>query len=386
MREHVRLGRIAGIAVGFNWTLLVIAGLLAFGLGGNRFPADAPGYTKLAYGMAGLLTALAFLAGLLAHELSHALVARHEGLKVDGIVLWLMGGYTRISEDPKTPGSEFRISAAGPFVSLLVGIGCALAALIGEQVGLGRLPVDVLIWLGSINILLAVFNMLPGAPLDGGKVLHAAVWARTGNRYKASRISGRGGRVVGAAVMTSGLVLVATGHMALIDAVWFGFVGWFLIKASQAEETNAVVQQSLDGLRAADVMTPSVVGPGWFTVDAFLREFSGSPRPPAYLVEQWGGGIAGVVPTASLEAVPALYRGTVRAVDSAILIPQLPVFPPDAAAGQVVGTMAERDANWALVVASERIVGILSLETIPLIADHVRQSRPATVSATAAVG
>jgi hypothetical protein len=159
-----------------------------------------------------------------------------------------------------------------------------------------------------------------------------------------------------------------------------------LIKASQAEETNAVVQQSLDGLRAADVMTPSVVGPGWFTVDAFLREFSGSPRPPAYLVEQWGGGIAGVVPTASLEAVPALYRGTVRAVDSAILIPQLPVFPPDAAAGQVVGTMAERDANWALVVASERIVGILSLETIPLIADHVRQSRPATVGATAAVG
>ena len=386
MREHVRLGRIAGIAVGLNWTLLVIAGLLAFGLGGNRFPADAPGYTKMAYGIAGVLTALAFLAGLLAHELSHALVARHEGLKVDGIVLWLMGGYTRISEEPKSPGSEFRISAAGPFVSLLVGIGCALAALVGEQVGLGRLPVDVLVWLGSINILLAVFNMLPGAPLDGGKVLHAAVWARTGNRHKASRISGRGGRVVGGAVMTAGLVLVATGHMALIDAVWFGFVGWFLIRASQAEETNAVVQESLDGLRAADVMTPAVVGPGWFTVDAFLREFSGSPRPPAYLVEQWGGGIAGVVPTATLEAVAAVYRGTVRAVDSAIPIPQLPVFPPDAAAGQVVGTMAERDARWALVVASERIVGILSLETIPLIADHLRQSRMATVGASAAVG
>ncbi|MDP9073228.1 MAG: site-2 protease family protein, partial [Actinomycetota bacterium] len=225
MREHVRLGRIAGIAVGFNWTLLLIAGFLALGLGGSRFPVDAPGYSKLAYGIAGVVTALAFLGGLLAHELSHALVARREGLTVDGIVLWLMGGYTRIGEDPKTPGSEFRISAAGPFMSLLVGIGCGLAALVGEQLGIGRLPVEVLVWLGSINILLAVFNMLPGAPLDG--------------------------------------------------------------------------------IRAADVMAPSVVGPGWFTVDAFLREFAAAlPRPPAFLVEQWGGGIAGLVPTTTLEAVP----------------------------------------------------------------------------------
>jgi len=106
MKENVRLGRIAGVAVGFNWTLLLIAGFLAIGLAGSRLPVDAPGYSRLAYAIAGGLTAVAFLGGVLAHEMSHALVARHEGLKVEGIVLWFMGGYTRISQEPPTPGAD----------------------------------------------------------------------------------------------------------------------------------------------------------------------------------------------------------------------------------------------------------------------------------------
>ncbi len=141
---------------------------------------------------------MAFLAGVLAHEISHALVARHEGLKVDGIVLWLMGGYTRISEPPKTPGSEFRISAAGPLVSLLLGLGCAAAAVVGHAAGVSRLAVSVLTWLGMINVLLAVFNILPGSPLDGGRIVHAAVWWRTGDKYKATRVASRAGWFIGA--------------------------------------------------------------------------------------------------------------------------------------------------------------------------------------------
>src|ERR1700737_282609 len=104
MKESVRLGRIAGIAVGFNWTLLVVAGFLAIGLSSGRLPAEAPGSPQLAYAVAGSLTALAFLAAVLAHELSHAIVARHEGLKVDGIVLWLLGGFTRINGESPSPG------------------------------------------------------------------------------------------------------------------------------------------------------------------------------------------------------------------------------------------------------------------------------------------
>ena len=128
MKENVRLGRIAGVAVGFSWSLLLFAGFLAVALGGGRFKHDAPGYATSAYVVAGIVTALAFLIGELAHEMSHALVARHEGMKVDGIVLWLMGGYTKISEPAMTPSQEFRVAAASPAVSIIVGGVCARAA------------------------------------------------------------------------------------------------------------------------------------------------------------------------------------------------------------------------------------------------------------------
>src|ERR1700676_5177472 len=153
MKESVRLGRIAGVSVGFNWSLVLIAAFLAIGLGNARFPVDAPGYPGLSYAAAGVVTALAFLACILIHEISHAVVAKHEGLPVDGIVLWLMGGYTRIKGDPKAPGAELRISGAGPLASLLLGLLAGGAAVAGHHLHFSRLGVSMLEWLAMINIL-----------------------------------------------------------------------------------------------------------------------------------------------------------------------------------------------------------------------------------------
>src|ERR1700738_3776025 len=139
MKESVRLGRISGVAVGFNWSLLVIAVFLALGLAGGRLPAEAPGYPKVLYALAGVLPAVAFLAAVLAHELSHAIVARHEGLEVDGIVLWLLGGFTRINGESPSPGAELRISGVGPLVSLLIGLAFGAVALASNALGLGHL-------------------------------------------------------------------------------------------------------------------------------------------------------------------------------------------------------------------------------------------------------
>jgi Zn-dependent protease/CBS domain-containing protein len=361
----VRLGRIAGVAVGFNWTLLLIAGFLALGLAGNRFPADAPGYSGTAYTLAGLFTAVAFLAGVLAHEISHALVARREGLKVDGIVLWLMGGYTRISEAPKTPGSELRISAAGPIVSLLVGLGCVLASALAHAAGVSPLAVSVLTWLGTINVLLAVFNVLPGSPLDGGRIVHAAVWWRTGDKYRATRFASRAGSVLGAGMVAFGLASIFW-NVTGVDGLWLAIVGGFLMMASRAEGGAAAVLESMEGLAAKDLMTPPGVGPGWLTLDAFLREYAGGapgwPRPKAFLVEQWGGGLAGLAPTTAMDAVPPMYRFQARAMDYALPIPQLPVFDPETPAGDVATQMSDRNAPWALVVTAGQIVGVLSLD------------------------
>ncbi|MDQ6617730.1 MAG: site-2 protease family protein [Actinomycetota bacterium] len=378
MKESVRLGRIAGIAVGFNWTLLLIAGFLALGLGGTRFPVDAPGYSQSAYTLAGLLTAVAFLGGVLTHEMSHALVARHEGLKVDGIVLWLMGGYTKISETPRTPGSELRISGAGPLVSLLIGLGCGVAAAVAHAVGVSPLAVSVLTWLGMINVLLAVFNVLPGSPLDGGRIMHAAVWWRTGDKYRATRVASRAGSLLGAGLVAVGIVSAFSGRTGF-DGLSLAIVGGFLMMASRAEGGASQVLESLEGLRAADVMAQPGVGPGWLTVDAFLREYAvagpGGVRPPAFLVEQWGGGLAGLTPTVAMEAVPLMHRTVARAGDLALPVAAMPVFAPETAAGEVVTQMNERGAAWALVVASGQIVGVVFIDAMAAATQQARAAQ-----------
>jgi Zn-dependent protease/CBS domain-containing protein len=369
MKESVRLGRIAGVAVGFNWSLLVVAAFLAVGLASSRFPAEAPGYGKLAYAIAGAVTAVAFLAGVLAHEMSHAIVARREGLKVDGIVLWLMGGYTRISEDPPTPGAEFRISGIGPLVSLLLGLVSAGIAVLADRAGLSRLTVAVLAWLGTINILLAVFNILPGSPLDGGRVLHAAVWRWTKDRWRAASAASKAGRFLGALLIAAGLAQLPMGFGGF-GGLWFAVIGWFLMAASRAEESTARLLHALEGFRASDVMTAPATAPGWLTAHAFLEQYQWGP--PAYLLEQWGGGLAGVVPVRTLNEVPLTNQSSVRAVDFAIPFSELPVFPPEEPATNVMRKMAERDARWGLVVALDRIAGLLSFEGIPLMAEHAR--------------
>lgn len=367
MKENVRLGRIAGVAIGFNWSLILIAAYVAYGLGYNhgRFAADAPGYHSSAYLLAGVFTAVAFLLGVLAHEVSHTMVARREGLKVDGIVLSLMGGVTNLRESPKTPGAELRISGAGPLVSLLIGLGGLLGAVVGRALGISSLAVSVLTWLGMINVLLAVFNMLPGSPLDGGRIVHAAVWWRTGDKYKATRVASRAGWFIGLGLLGLGLASTLTG--VWLDGLWLALVGGFLVISSRAESGAAAVLESLEGLRAGDVMAQPGVGPGWLTVDAFLREYGAGMygmRPPAFLLEQWGGGLAGIAPTAAMEAVPLVPRQALRASQFVIPLAQLPVFSPELPAGELVTQMYERQATWALVVAAGQIIGVLSLEGI----------------------
>src|ERR1051325_809605 len=162
MRDTFRLGRIGGIPIGINWTLLAVAALVAFGLAGGRYPVESPGYSPTAYSVAGFATAVLFLASVLAHELSHGFIARREGLEVDGISLWLLGGVTRIEGEAATPGAEVRISGSGPLARLVLGVAFLLVAFLVDVDGVAGLLVSVAAWLGAINVILAVFNVLPG--------------------------------------------------------------------------------------------------------------------------------------------------------------------------------------------------------------------------------
>jgi Zn-dependent protease len=230
MNPTVFLGRIAGIRIGVNWSWLVIFGLITWSLESTVFPDQDPHLTKTTYVVMGLVAAFLFIASLLLHELGHALVARREGIEIDGITLWLFGGVTRFKGTFGSPGSEFRIAIAGPLVSLaLGGLSVGVALLVRDPV-----PVQgVAAWLGYSNLLLFVFNMLPASPLDGGRVLHALVWRTKHDYGRATRVATGSGRALGYLLIAGGVALLFTRDTS--GGIWLALVGWFLVQAATAE-------------------------------------------------------------------------------------------------------------------------------------------------------
>jgi Zn-dependent protease len=189
MNETLRLGTIAGVRLGVNWSVLVIVWLLLVGLSAVRFPLLYPGHTGLTYAIAGLAAAVAFLLSLLAPELAHAVVARHHGIVVEGITLWMLGGVAKLEGEARDPAADLRIAGVGPLVSLVLGLGFGVIALFAGGVGGEGLALGVLSWLSVVNVMVAVFNLGPAAPLDGGRILRSLLWRRHGSRWTASRPS-----------------------------------------------------------------------------------------------------------------------------------------------------------------------------------------------------
>ncbi len=254
MGQSVRIGRIAGIEVGFNWSLLVIFWLIAWSLAGARFPTQFPGYTSAAYWTAALVTAVLFFGSLLLHELAHAVVARRCGVAVDGITLWLFGGVARFRGEAMNARAELRIAAVGPGTSIVVG-----AVLLALSFGLAAAGTPPLVvgatrWLGIINLVLAVFNLVPGFPLDGGRVLRALIWKKRGDRVSATRTAARAGRIF--AYVLIGLGIAEFALAASLGGLWFVFLGWFLLGAAQAEESQTLLRAALRDVRVQDAMSP----------------------------------------------------------------------------------------------------------------------------------
>jgi Zn-dependent protease len=354
----LRFGRIAGIPVGANWSALFIAGLIAWSLAGSLLPAEVPGLAPAAYWLAGLAGAGLFLGSLLAHEVGHALVARRAGLGVRGITLWLLGGVAQLEDEPATPGDELRVALVGPAVSLALAAAFGLAAVAGSLVGLPAAVVAVAAWLGVVNALLAVFNLLPAAPLDGGRVLRGLLWRRHGSRLRASVTATRAGVWVGAGLVTYGLLGTFTGWG--IGTLWTALVGWFLMSAARQERDWAVARSGLEGLRAGQVMTPApAAAPAWFTVDAFLRNYLEPWRAAALPLRSFDGHPAGVVTAAALAAVPADRRHIVRAGDVAIPVAALVMVAPDQPVTDLPARLAA-GRTVAAVVADGQLLGLIT--------------------------
>jgi len=323
LRPTLRLGRVARVEVGVHWSLLVIGVLLAGTLAGGLLPSLVPDAGGSYWAAAILATAL-FFASILGHELAHALVAMRRGQRVDGITLWLMGGVARLRDEAKDAKSELLVALAGPGAS--VGIGAAffaLAFVLDAVLAAGSLLPAIAYYIGAVNLLLAAFNMLPGAPLDGGRVLAGVLWWWRKDRRRAQITAARAGRGVGLLLVTVPAVQLLTGGDLNL---WLAFVGWFVIDASRAEEEQARAAQRMDGRTLGDLFAvPQPTAPAWTTV-AELR--GAYPDGATVVLTDFSGLPVAVVAT----PVPAHVPAWVRARDVAVPLDALPKLPARAPA------------------------------------------------------
>ena len=282
MSGSFRLGRIAGIPVLVHWSLLVIAGLIALNLGQVLSPdGSLTAWSVIAAGFA----AAAFFASVLAHELSHALTARRHEVGTDSITLWALGGVAHLAAEPKTARAQGWIAVAGPAMSLVLGILGILAATALYALGAPEELITVTAWLGIINGLLAVFNLLPGAPLDGGRVLAAVRWGRHGDRYRAMEEAATAGRVLGWAITGVGVWLLLSGYNGLLIAL----SGAFIALNATVERMGAQVRRQLGPLSVADIARFGLAhGDAATDVDTILwqRQRLGPPRVVVVLAAQ----------------------------------------------------------------------------------------------------
>ncbi len=358
MRQTIRLGRVAGIPLGMHWSVLVIAALLANALAIAVLPVGAPGRPAWQYWFVAVGATVVFFLSLVAHEFAHALVARRNGLTVRRITLWLLGGVSEIDGDAPTPGVEFRLAIAGPATSAAAALLFGAVYVGAEALSLPVVIVTGLYWLAFVNLLLAGFNLLPGAPLDGGRVLHAILWRRFGDRDRAQAAASRAGSAIGMGLIALGFLELYAGAGG---GLWLMLVGAFLMMAARAEESNAVTRGALAGRTVADVMCPDpVCGYAHQSVQGFVDTVAAHSRHRVFPVLRLSGEVAGAVSLAALSRVPPAARATTRI--EAVARPTT-VLPVDAPAIALLRTPLAA-GRLVVVVDGERTVGVVTAEDV----------------------
>jgi Zn-dependent protease len=360
MRASISLGRIAGIRIGINASVFLIVVILVFGLATGTLPASYPGRGVAAYVLSAIVGAVLFLASLLAHELAHALVARRNGIEVDSIVLWLLGGVAQLRGDAKTPGADFRVAVVGPLTSVVVGIVFGVAAAVLRSLGLGGLPVGVLAYLAGTNMVLAVFNLIPAAPLDGGRVLRAALWRWRGDRHAAAVNAARAGRVLGFVLIAIGVLQVVTG--AGLGGLWLALIGWFVVSAATVEEQQARLSGRLAGVTVAQVMTarPLILDSN-LTVSDFVNQVAFTHQFSTYPLVDPAGRLTGLVTLNRVRSVPPAERATTRLWQIACSPADVPVARPEDFVVELLGRMHGcADGRAVVLDDAGRVVGVVS--------------------------
>jgi len=360
MKSNVKLGRVAGIEIGLHYSWFIIAALIAFSLG-ERFHQVNPSWSTGQVWIAALLTAVLFFVTLLLHELAHSLVAQRRGLKVKAITLFALGGVSQIEDDARDAETEFWVAIVGPIASLLIGLGCLAVA-----AGLGWHPsaeprtglTAVLVWLGYINLGLGIFNMIPGFPLDGGRVFRAIVWGITKNADRSTRIAARLGQVVAFLFILGGLWSFFRG--AGFNGLWTAFIGWFLMEAAQTSYAQVDIAAAFRGMRVSEVMSRdcALVNLG-MSLEEFVETYIWRTGDRCFAVED-AGRLVGLITLRDVGAVPRDRWESTTVREAMRPLEELHITTPDTQVVDALKLMAGNNVNQLPVVANGALQGIVS--------------------------
>lgn len=374
MNGNIDLGRIAGVRVRIHWSLLVVFTLIVWSLGSGVFPSQNPGHSDGVYLAMAVAAAVLFFASLLLHEFGHARQALREGMEIEGITLWLFGGVAQFKGRFPSAGAEFRVAGAGPVVSLVLGIVFVLVALAGLPSALD----GVAAWLGYINLSLLVFNLLPALPLDGGRLLRAALWHRRGDLAWATSIAAGIGRGFGYLFIGIGIAMFIL--QGSFSGAWLAFIGWFLLGAASAEARYIAAEEALEGVRVRDLMVTDPV-----TVDAdlslgqFMDDVARSRRFTTYPVLE-GGRPIGLLAFSSVAAVPRSEWDTKRVREVMIPADELPQLTEGERAFDALADLSSPTTNRGLVIENGRLAGLLSITDLARALQIGRPRRPVKAS------
>ena len=360
MGGSFRIGSIAGIEIYANFSWLIALVLLTVSIASGWFPRLYPGYPYTTYLLLGLISALLLFASVLVHELAHSLVARARGMSVKSIVLFIFGGVSNIEQEPQSPGSEFQMAFVGPLTSLIIG-----AVSYGVLLLLGNRPspiAAILLYLTWANILLGIFNLIPGFPLDGGRVLRSIIWKVTGNGDKATSITTIVGQIIAYLFILLGIWLFFGGDT--LDGIWIGFIGWFLLNAAQSARVQATIDTVFRCVTVEQVMNRNpITVPANISLQKLVDEYFLPQGLRSALVMQ-GDQLAGLITLSDIRHVPR-EEWTQKPVGH-VMVPleRLHMVTPQQSLKEVLPLMISEDINQLPVVQDGRLLGVVSRDAV----------------------
>jgi Zn-dependent protease len=360
MKSSIKLGKISGIEIGLHYSWFIIAALIVFSLG-EHFRQVNPSWSSGETWFVALFTAILFFCSLLLHELAHSLVAQARGLKVKEITLFALGGVSQMEDDPTDAKTEFSVAIVGPITSLIIGFCCLAIAL-----GLGwqrstdphTAATGILVWLGYINIGLALFNLIPGFPLDGGRVLRSIVWAITKNADRSTRIAARIGQLVAFLFILEGIWKFFSG--AGFDGLWIAFIGWFLLDAAKASYAEVGATAALRGVRVSEVMSRdcTIVNPGMSLQD-FVDLYLLNTGQRCFAVEEQGF-LLGIITPREVGKISRDRWNQLTVREAMRPLKDLQIVSPDTPVLDALKLLVRNDVNQLPVVAKGALQGMVS--------------------------